>query len=236
MGAWGRQAHAGSREERRQRKENAERTFSRQTPALSAPVRVSPESSGLVNLISCQNSHDNESRPAGWHQGSATVAGEIARFIHEQEIVRCWHREAPGPPSPPRSPGATRPGPLCQHHPGPWLSRGDAGTAPEDKLMPAQSLPTRADAVPSAVLIQKRPRRTPKRRSRGTAEPGPARRPAGTSRSPPGSRAWAGFRRRGPGKQSRPSVRSMETRKFPGNLFKARHLCKQLSGPYIMVH
>lgn len=36
-GSGGRRAHAGSREERRQRKENAERMFSRQTPALSVP-------------------------------------------------------------------------------------------------------------------------------------------------------------------------------------------------------
>lgn len=46
-------------------RKETEKVLPQQTAALSVPVRVSPESSGLVNLISCQNSRDNEPWLAG---------------------------------------------------------------------------------------------------------------------------------------------------------------------------
>lgn len=50
----------------------------RLTPVLSvSALGVSPESSGLVNLISCQNSHDNESWPA-WLAGLARQPGRCS--------------------------------------------------------------------------------------------------------------------------------------------------------------
>lgn len=69
--------HAGWFERKRQREERKQRKcFPSRHPHCLFPVRVSPESSGLVNLISCQNSHDNESRPAA---GTAAPALQPSR-------------------------------------------------------------------------------------------------------------------------------------------------------------
>lgn len=87
--------HAGWLGKTRQKEERKQRKcFPGRHPHCLFPVRVSPESSGLVNLISCQNSHDNESWPAGWHSSFGTAAVEIAQLIYEQEIVLRWHQQA----------------------------------------------------------------------------------------------------------------------------------------------
>lgn len=103
-GAWGRLGGACGGDTRRmvgetrQKEERKQRKcFPCRHPHCLFPVRVSPESSGLVNLISCQNSHDNESWPAGWHSSFGTAAVEIAQLIYEQEIVLRWHQQAAQP-------------------------------------------------------------------------------------------------------------------------------------------
>lgn len=55
-------------------------------PHCLLPGRVSPASSGLVNLISCQNPHDNESWLAGLAQQLCAAVGEIAQLIYEPGI------------------------------------------------------------------------------------------------------------------------------------------------------
>ena len=70
LGRWGHARGPGQKrwkDERRQRK-----CFPGRHPHCLLPGRVSPESAGLVNLISCQNSHDNESWPA-----AATAASTL---------------------------------------------------------------------------------------------------------------------------------------------------------------
>lgn len=142
--------HAGGRQAEEGRKQR--KRFPGRHQHCLLPVRVSPESSGLVNLISCQNSHDNESRPAAWHHGSSTAAGEIARLIYEQEIALRWHRPAARPAVPAALPGPHGRDPSGRTAPGPGFPWGDPGTAaPEENLILTRSLPTRADAVPSTV-------------------------------------------------------------------------------------
>jgi hypothetical protein len=71
-------------------REKTESIAQADTSIVCSQWGVSSASSGLVNLISCQNPHDNERSLGRLARQLHTAAGKIAQLIYERGIGLCW--------------------------------------------------------------------------------------------------------------------------------------------------